>query len=159
MRRGCCLLRHKAQGEGGSWNHKRKRGASESGFGHWYVNVEQYLYLGVTQNKEGGVCENWGCCVCGWDDNILNRTMTSGSSKHPHSVSCYRASNPSNLQQQQPQQAVFGAQLPYRGNHVNPNQRQGGHDNNLMPRIQTSSRHCFLRAVAYARTVEVVVVD
>ncbi|KAF7828860.1 uncharacterized protein G2W53_020024 [Senna tora] len=43
--------------------------------------------------------------------------------KQSHSVSCYRPSNPSNLQQQQ--RPVFGAPTPitaypYRWNHVNP---------------------------------------
>ncbi|CAJ1930143.1 unnamed protein product [Sphenostylis stenocarpa] len=59
------------------------------------------------------------------NDRAVLSSKDSNDPKDPDSVSCYRASNPSNLQQEEAQQAVLAAVPP----------------------------------VAYATTVEVVVVD
>ena len=72
----------------------------------------------------------------------------------PHSVSCYRPSNPSNLQQQQ---AVFDAGVFHLWLAVLWESRESKTTKAKLvmivascPRIQTPSRHCFLGAVAYA---------
>ncbi|KAK7367396.1 hypothetical protein VNO80_09408 [Phaseolus coccineus] len=52
----------------------------------------------------GWVCEN-----CGWIYFEQNNDRAVLSSKDADSVSCYKASNPSNLQQEEAQQAVLAA--------------------------------------------------
>jgi len=96
----------------------------------------------------------------GWICFEQNNDRAVLSSKDADSVGCYRASNPSNLQQEEAQQqAVLGA--------VPCESRESKTKAKLVmivtscseSRIRTSSPHCFLGAVAYATTVEGVVVE